>query len=108
MPKRSALVLVVTLFTLLAACGGESDPASDDTTTPTETPATETSTGDESAETPPEPRRIGGDRDEHGCYRSAGYRWCARENQCVRSWELARARGFESSQTALDAYCAGP
>lgn len=28
--------------------------------------------------------RPGGDRDEHGCLGSGGYRWCAATEQCER------------------------
>merc|ERR1712216_688406 len=29
----------------------------------------------------------GGDRDTHGCVKSAGYEWCASMNKCIRRWE---------------------
>ena len=51
------------------------------------------------------PERVGADRDAHGCTPSAGYSWCAREQQCTRPWELAAAKGFESSAPAVKAYC---
>ena len=47
----------------------------------------------------------GADRDEHGCVRSAGYSWCAREHKCVRPWELAKEKGFASTEEAFRAYC---
>jgi uncharacterized lipoprotein YbaY len=47
----------------------------------------------------------GSDRDEFGCIRSAGYVWCARENACVRPWELARKKGFEPGEDAFHQYC---
>lgn len=47
----------------------------------------------------------GTDRDEHGCIHSAGYSWCARENRCVRPWELAREKGFSSSEEAFRTHC---
>jgi len=31
---------------------------------------------------------LGGERDENGCLGSAGYTWCKKQNNCVRSWEL--------------------
>merc|ERR1719419_635488 len=31
---------------------------------------------------------LGGVRDENGCLGSAGYSWCEKQNNCVRSWEL--------------------
>lgn len=51
------------------------------------------------------PRPIGGDRDAHGCLPAAGYAWCAREQQCVRPWELAKERGFDNSPAAYDTWC---
>lgn len=50
-------------------------------------------------------RRVGADRDAHGCIGSAGYSWCAKENSCVRPWELAKSKGFEVSQTNFTRYC---
>ena len=47
----------------------------------------------------------GSDRDEHGCNRSAGYTWCAKEGKCVRPWELAQEKGFPSTEEAFRAYC---
>lgn len=47
----------------------------------------------------------GSDRDGHGCIGSAGYSWCARENKCVRPWELAKEKGFASTEEAFRAYC---
>jgi hypothetical protein len=55
-----------------------------------------------------EPRPIGGDRDAHGCLPAAGYSWCARENSCVRPWELAKDKGFANDADAFAAYCAVP
>jgi putative lipoprotein len=49
----------------------------------------------------------GADRDEHGCIRSAGYAWCAKEDKCVRPWELAKEKGFASTEEAFRAYCSG-
>ena len=49
----------------------------------------------------------GSDRDAHGCIGSAGYTWCVRENACVRPWELASQKGFESGEEAFRAYCSG-
>jgi len=50
-------------------------------------------------------RVVGSDRDEHGCISSAGYRWCATENECVRPWELAKEKGFKQTSEAFDDYC---
>ncbi len=49
----------------------------------------------------------GSDRDAHGCIGSAGYSWCAREQRCVRSWELARERGFAATTEDFRDYCSG-
>ena len=49
---------------------------------------------------------VGSDKDEHGCIRSAGYRWCERTGQCERPWELAKKAGFENLPEQFDAYCA--
>ena len=53
----------------------------------------------------PQPRPIGGDRDAHGCLTPAGYAWCAREQACVRPWELAKDKGFDNSAGGFDAWC---
>ena len=52
-----------------------------------------------------EPAAVGSDRDEHGCITSAGYRWCATENECVRPWELLKKVGSENTPEAFDEYC---
>jgi len=36
---------------------------------------------------PEAPRLPGSDRDEGGCIHSAGFRWCATQKACYRSWE---------------------
>jgi putative lipoprotein len=54
---------------------------------------------------PPAASTPGADRDEHGCIRSAGYSWCAKEGKCVRPWELAKEKGFASTEEAFRAYC---
>jgi len=56
---------------------------------------------------PPAASTPGADRDEHGCVRSAGYSWCAKEGKCVRPWELAKEKGFASTEEAFRAYCSG-
>jgi putative lipoprotein len=56
---------------------------------------------------PPPTSTTGADRDEHGCIGSAGYTWCAREGKCVRPWELAKEKGFASTEEAFRAYCSG-
>jgi len=48
---------------------------------------------------------VGADKDNHGCIGSAGYLWCAKENQCTRPWELAKDKQFENSAEAFEKYC---
>ena len=52
------------------------------------------------------PKRIGGDKDAHGCIGTAGFKWCARTNKCERPWELAKEKNFDNTNKAFDAYCA--
>jgi len=57
---------------------------------------------------PPRPARQplpGADRDAHGCIGSAGYAWCARENACVRPWELLRRERKEPDAAEFRARC---
>jgi hypothetical protein len=55
---------------------------------------------------PPPMPVVGGQRDAHGCLPAAGYSWCAKENACVRPWELAAKKGFPNGdKAAFDAYC---
>lgn len=55
---------------------------------------------------PPIPaQRVGGDRDAHGCIGSAGYLWCARENACVRPWELSAQKSLAQGAEAFQQYC---
>ena len=54
---------------------------------------------------PPTASTPGADRDEHGCLRSAGYSWCEKEGECVRPWELAKEKGFASTEEAFRAHC---
>lgn len=35
----------------------------------------------------PEQKKVGSDKDEHGCIGSAGYSWCEIKQKCLRSWE---------------------
>jgi hypothetical protein len=54
----------------------------------------------------PETESIAGaDRDSHSCIGSAGYLWCAKENQCTRPWELAKEKQFENSVQTFKTYC---
>jgi len=48
---------------------------------------------------------VGADKDNHGCIGSAGYLWCAKENQCTRPWELAKDKQFDNSTEAFKKYC---
>ena len=50
-------------------------------------------------------KRIGGDRDTHGCIGSAGYSWCPKTQQCERPWELAKKHGFNTNQEAFSTFC---
>jgi len=54
------------------------------------------------------PPPVGGDRDEHGCIASAGYRWCGRTGRCERPFELAQAQGFENTGEAYERHCRVP
>ena len=54
---------------------------------------------------PNRPKPVGGDRDAHGCIGSAGFKWCAKTNQCERPWELAEKEGFANTKEAFDAFC---
>ena len=56
----------------------------------------------------PQQRLLGADRDIHGCIGSAGYLWCAKDNLCVRPWELAKEKGFENDEASLSKYCNSP
>ena len=77
---------LICLTSLLFALSGCMDPVSDPVVTPS-------------------PPVVGGDRDAHGCIGSAGYQWCAREQACVRSWELAEQKSLERSPEAFNRYC---
>ncbi len=48
---------------------------------------------------------VGADRDKYGCIPSAGYSWCAKKKQCVRSWELAKKEGFVNNKKSFDSFC---
>jgi hypothetical protein len=48
---------------------------------------------------------VGDDSDENGCIASAGYRWCAKLQQCVRPWELAAEQDFENNEEQFSAFC---
>ena len=52
-----------------------------------------------------EEKRIGADKDAHGCIGSAGYKWCAKTKQCERPWELAKKEKFEKSIKAFNSFC---
>jgi hypothetical protein len=65
------------------------------------------SASDEPAAAGKQTPAIGADRDDHGCIPSAGYRWCAKVNECVRPWELAKEQGLEPTPEAFEDYCRG-
>lgn len=48
---------------------------------------------------------IGGKVDAYGCMPSAGYTWCASQNECVRPAELAKANGLPNNKRTFNAYC---
>ena len=48
---------------------------------------------------------VGADRDAHGCIGSAGYSWCEHTQRCERPWELARQKGFATSEANFAQYC---
>jgi len=51
------------------------------------------------------PKLIGGDKDAHGCIGTAGFKWCAKTNQCERPWELAKKEKFDKSAEAFNSFC---
>ncbi|WP_394836437.1 hypothetical protein LVJ94_05970 [Pendulispora rubella] len=94
----------ITKVLFLAGCvvvGACSKPAAT-TPTPSEAASGSASAAPESESARPMP---GSDRDAHGCIGSAGYRWCAKENKCVRPWELAKEKGFPLEKESVDTYC---
>ncbi len=102
------------LIAVIGACATSSSTnANPPPPAPTSGPAPAPETASP-ATPPPTGPRVGGDRDEHGCIGSAGYSWCARENRCVRPWEVAREHNIamtgtpEENARAFAAYCAGP
>eukprot|EP01088_Endostelium_zonatum_P014012 TRINITY_DN290_c0_g1_i2.p1 TRINITY_DN290_c0_g1~~TRINITY_DN290_c0_g1_i2.p1 ORF type:complete len:260 (+),score=56.31 TRINITY_DN290_c0_g1_i2:315-1094(+) len=50
-----------------------------------------------------EKAKIGGDLDENGCVKGAGYSYCKAEGKCVRPWELAKIRSISTAE--VSAYC---
>lgn len=95
----------VLVFSVIAACSSTSNtPPPNPPPAPTPDPAPAPAP----APAPEEPRTVGNDRDAHGCIPSAGYQWCARENRCVRQWELAQERNLPSGDAAaFQRFCAG-
>ena len=85
--KSIRMLSTVACAVLLAACASTSHE-----------PAASTAAADA-------PRPIGGDRDAHGCLPAAGYAWCARVQQCVRPWELAKEKGFDNTPAGYDTRC---
>jgi hypothetical protein len=85
---RVALFLMVACLSGIGGCAAKSQPE----------------------ESPPQPSHsvaVGGDSDAHGCKASAGYTWCAKENRCVRPWELAKEKGFDVAGDGFKRYCTG-
>jgi len=48
---------------------------------------------------------VGSDKDAHGCIGSAGFKWCAKTNQCERPWELAKKEKFDNTAEAFKSFC---
>jgi len=84
-------LLLLLASSVLAGCAASKSP----TAAPTPIPATRAA---------PPAAKVGGDSDTHGCKASAGYTWCAKENTCVRPWELAQAKGL-GLQEAFKKHC---
>jgi len=82
---RIARLLLISTAAILSACSGDTAPEP----------------GAQAKNAPV----VGSDRDAHGCITSAGYRWCAVENECRRPWELAEEKGFDATPEAFDDYC---
>jgi hypothetical protein len=82
---RIARILLVVSVGILSACTGETSPEP----------------GAQAKDT----SAVGSDRDAHGCISSAGYRWCAKENECKRPWELAEEKGLDATPEAFDDHC---
>lgn len=51
------------------------------------------------------PQVSGSKSDSHGCIGSAGYQWCKKLKECVRPWELTKARAKENSPEAFKELC---
>ncbi len=106
-PVRLALVLTL-LCSGVFACSAKSAPAPGPSSDASQDASASPVTAAAATGAPSEQKTaVGGDRDEHGCIASAGYQWCAKENACVRPWELAKQRGFASDQAAFHQYCDG-
>jgi len=107
-PTRGARFSVLG-FLVFAACANPTpttSPAPEPPATPAKAPAAAPARPSPAPQPAPAPSPPpGGDHDEHGCKASAGYMWCAKENTCVRPWELAKAKGFDNSAAGLNAYC---
>ena len=65
------------------------------------------SASDEPAAAGKQTPAVGAERDHHGCIPSAGYRWCAKANECVRPWELAKEQGLDPTFEAFEDFCRG-
>ena len=102
MKQTVAGVLGVAGCIAVAAC---SKPAATSAPTEAASGAPSAASAPESESARPAPPMPGSDRDPHGCIGSAGYQWCAKENKCVRAWELAKEKGFPVDKGSIDAYC---
>lgn len=52
-----------------------------------------------------EKNTMGSDKNAQGCIPSAGYKWCARTEQCERPWEIAKHNDTENTSENFDFYC---
>ena len=82
---KIARILLVVTVAVLSACTGE--------------------TSSEPGTQAKDAALAGSDRDAHGCIGSAGYQWCAKENECKRPWELAEEKGLDATAEAFNEYC---
>ena len=88
MKRKIGMGIFVLLVATLAGCGTASQKSSTDT-------------GHRAGTARP----TGTERDAHGCIPSAGYRWCAKTQQCERPWELAQSHSFARTLEAFDTFC---
>ena len=82
---KIAGILLVVSAAILSACSGETSPEP----------------GAQAKDT----SAVGSDRDAHVCITSAGYQWCAMENECKRPLVLAEEKWLDATPEAFDDYC---